>query len=138
MDDSLRTRAEQLASEIAGQAKTAEDLNGLMRLMMKSALERMLNSELDVHLGRKALVPGGEPLAVPSNGAEPSSPASPANKHGKPNRRNGRSQKTVQGDLGELTIATPRDRDGTFEPQLIGKHQRRVPGFDEKILALYR
>ena len=43
----------------------------------------------------------------------------------------------MQGDLGELTIATPRDRDGTFEPQLIGKHQRRVPGFDEKILALY-
>ena len=53
------------------------------------------------------------------------------------NRRNGRSRKTVQGDLGELTIATPRDRNGTFEPQLIGKHQRRVPGFDEKILALY-
>jgi transposase-like protein len=39
--------------------------------------------------------------------------------------------------VGELTIATPRDRDGTFEPQLIAKHQRRVPGFDEKILALY-
>jgi transposase-like protein len=36
-----------------------------------------------------------------------------------------------------VTIATPRDRNGTFEPQLIGKHQRRVPGFDEKILALY-
>ena len=133
----LRVRAEQLASEIAGQAKTAEDLNGLMRLMMKSALERMLNSEMDVHLGRKALAPGDERRAVPSNGAESSPPASPANQRGKPNRRNGRSQKTVQGDLGELTIATPRDRDGTFEPQLIGKHQRRVPGFDEKILALY-
>jgi transposase-like protein len=39
--------------------------------------------------------------------------------------------------MGELTLATPRDRDGTFEPQLIAKHQRRVPGFDEKILALY-
>ena len=39
--------------------------------------------------------------------------------------------------MGELTIDTPRDRNGTFEPQLIGKHQRRVPGFDEKILALY-
>ena len=50
---------------------------------------------------------------------------------------NGRSRKRVQGDLGEVTIATPRDRDGTFEPQIIGKHQRRVPGFDEKILALY-
>src|SRR6266404_315643 len=138
MDVSLRTRAEQLASEIASQAKTAEDLNGLMRLMMKSALERMLNSELDVHLGRKALAPGGEPVAVPSIEAEPSAlPASsagaPARRVGsKPNRRNGHSQKTVQGDVGELTIATPRDRDGTFEPQLIGKHQRRVPGFDEK------
>jgi hypothetical protein len=54
-----------------------------------------------------------------------------------PNRRNGRSKKTVHADVGDLTIATPRDRDGTFEPQLIGKHQRRVPGFDEKILALY-
>ena len=43
----------------------------------------------------------------------------------------------MQGDLGEVSIATPRDRDGTFEPQIIGKHQRRVPGFDEKILALY-
>ena len=43
----------------------------------------------------------------------------------------------MQGDLGELTLATPRDRDGTFEPQLIGKHQRRLAGFDEKILALY-
>ena len=48
-------RAEQLAGEIASQARTAEDLNGLMRLMMKSALERMLNTEMDVHLGRKAL-----------------------------------------------------------------------------------
>ena len=54
MDSSLRTRAEQLASEIAGQAKTAEDLNGLMRLMMKSALEQMLNGEMDCHLGRRA------------------------------------------------------------------------------------
>ena len=39
--------------------------------------------------------------------------------------------------MGELTIATPRDRDGTFEPQLIGKHQRRIPGFDDKIMSLY-
>ncbi len=90
---------------------------------------------MDVHLGRKAVSPGGEPRAVPSNGAEP--PLASLAKRSKPNRRNGRSQKTVQGDVGELTIATPRDRDGTFEPQLIGKHQRRVPGFDEKILALY-
>ena len=139
MDASLHFRAEQLATEFASQARTAEDLNGLMRLMMKSALERMLNTEMDVHLGRKPLATAaraelqfGESPSI----SEPSAAAmSPAKRS--PNRRNGRSRKTVQGDLGELTIATPRDRDGTFEPQLIGKHQRRVPGFDDKILALY-
>jgi putative transposase len=139
MDASLRLRAEQLATEFAGQAHTAEDLNGLMRLMMKSALERMLNTELDVHLGRKKLTgamsadqPSGEaPSATPSAASD----AAPAERSS--NRRNGHSRKTVQGDLGELTLATPRDRDGTFEPQLIGKHQRRLAGFDEKILALY-
>lgn len=139
MDASLRVRAEQLASEFASRATTAEDLNGLMRLMMKSALERMLNSEMDVHLGRRVLA-GATPVQTrPGETADVTEPSPPPASSGKrsPNRRNGRSAKTVQGDLGELTIATPRDRDGTFEPQLIGKHQRRVPGFDEKILALY-
>jgi transposase-like protein len=136
MDVALRSKAEQLASEMASQVKTAEDLNGLMRLMMKSALERMLNTEMDVHLGRKTLtVDADEPPAQTPGSAEPLPPASRG--EGPSNRRNGRSRKTVRGDLGELTIATPRDRNGTFEPQLIGKHQRRVPGFDEKILALY-
>jgi len=139
MDASLRLRAEQLATEFAGQAQTAEDLNGFMRLMMKSVLERMLNTELDVHLGRKK-VPGHvdtdpSPSVTPTTTESAASPATPTKRS--PNRRNGHSQKTVQGDLGELTLVTPRDRDGTFEPQLIGKHQRRVPGFDEKILALY-
>ena len=139
MDASLQSRAEQLASDFASQARTAEDLNGLMRLMMKSALERMLNTEMDVHLGRKALVGAAPVEQRPGEAPGPTeSVASPANSGKRsPNRRNGRSTKTVQGDLGELTLATPRDRDGTFEPQLIGKHQRRVPGFDEKILALY-
>ena len=110
-----------------------------MRLMMKSALERMLNTEMDVHLGRKTLATGTDAegrLSESRTTAESSAPLAIATKRS-PNRRNGRSKKTVQGDQGELTIATPRDRDGTFEPQLIGKHQRRVPGFDEKIMALY-
>ena len=139
MDASLRSRAEQLASEIASQARTAEDLNDLMRLMMKSALERMLNTEMDVHLGRRSLpavtVTDQATTEMPLAGEQPSQATTEAKRS--PNRRNGHSRKTVQGDVGELTIATPRDRDGTFEPQLIGKHQRRVPGFDEKILALY-
>jgi len=132
MDASLQSKAEQLASEMASQAKTADDLNGLMRLMMKSALERMLNTEMDVHLGRKSAILDGESPSETTTSTEAASPAKRPS-----NRRNGRSRKTVQGDLGEVTIATPRDRAGTFEPQLIGKHQRRLPGFDEKILALY-
>jgi transposase-like protein len=107
--------------------------------MLKSALERMLNTEMDVHLGRRVSTSSAE-AAVPATEAlpadeRPSLPSSPVRQ--KPNRRNGRSSKMISGDLGELTIATPRDRHGTFEPQVIGKHQRRVPGFDEKILALY-
>jgi putative transposase len=135
MDASLRARAEQLATDFAGQAQTAADLNGFMRLMMQSALERMLNVEMDVHLGRRKL-PAAIHAAEPADDIE-ATPAAAAPAKRSPNRRNGRSKKTVHGDLGELTIATPRDRDGTFEPQLIGKHQRRVAGFDEKILALY-
>lgn len=140
MDASLQKRAEQLATEFAGQARTAEDLNGLMRLMMKSALERMLNTELDVHLGRRAPPQAALAESPADETLPPSEPVSAAlaqQSKRAPNRRNGKSAKTVQGDLGELTIDTPRDRDGTFEPQLIPKHQRRVPGFDEKILALY-
>jgi putative transposase len=138
MDASLRSRAEQLANEMASQARTAEDLNGLMRLMLKSALERMLNTEMDVHLGRQgdAAVAEGELPSGELSASELAASETPSVKRPS-NRRNGRSQKTVQGDLGELRIETPRDRNGTFQPQLIGKHQRRLPGFDEKILALY-
>jgi hypothetical protein len=62
----LLSRAEQLASEFAGQATTAEELNGLMRLMLKSALERMLNTEMDVHLGRRVESPSGSATDQPA------------------------------------------------------------------------
>src|SRR5260370_31482138 len=126
MDATLKLKAEQLAGDIAGQAQTLDDLNGLIRTLMKSALERMLDTEMDVHLGRKTIA------ALPSVDNAPTSSAAALC-----NRRNGHSAKTVQGDMGELTLETPRDRNGTFEPQLIAKHQRRLAGFDEKILALY-
>ncbi len=140
MDASLRTQAEQLAVEMASQAKTVGDLNSLMRLMMKSAMERKLDTEMDVHLGRH-----GDDVLVESAGLAPrfdakeSKSSGTLNRSGQrvPNRRNGHSHKRVQGELGEISLDTPRDRGGTFEPQLIGKHQRRVSGFDEKILALY-
>src|SRR3982750_1268888 len=101
MDASLQLRAEQLATEFASQAQTAEDLNGLMRTMMKSALERMLNTEMDVHLGRRANPAATTPVADPM-AADHTPPAGPKN------RRNGHSQKTVGGDMGEFTLKTPR------------------------------
>jgi transposase-like protein len=125
MDAALTRKAEQLAGEIATQAQSLDDLNGLLRTLMKTALERMLDTEMDVHLGRKTLA------ALPAVAAPTDDQAKPGN------RRNGRSKKTVRGDLGELALDTPRDRQGTFEPQLIAKHQRRLAGFDEKVLALY-
>ena len=89
MEDSLQARAEELASEFAESATTIGELNQLMRLMMKSGLERMLDTEMDVHLGRKGSPPEGEPRVA-------------AAKPGPPNRRNGRSKKTVQGEFSKV------------------------------------
>src|SRR5579884_2860890 len=123
MDEKLTSQAERLARELAMQANTIDDLNSLFRTMMKSALECMLDTEMDAHLARPE-----QPLPF-----EP-----PAEQQGEPkNRRNGHSKKTVQAELGEIRLDIPRDRNGTFEPQLLGKYQRRLSGFDEKILALY-
>lgn len=118
MEAKLTAQAEKLARELAMQAGTLDELNGLLRGLMKSALECMLGAEMDAHLAGK-----GPPLPF-----EPPAPN---------NRRNGHSQKTVRGELGEVRIDVPRDRDGSFEPRIIGKYQRRLAGFDEKVLALY-
>src|SRR5262245_39483755 len=126
MEAKLTAQAEQLARELACQAGTLDELNSLFRGLMKSALQRMLDTEMAVHLGRKELP---APLDPPPGGQPP--PETPKN------RRNGHSQKTVQGELGEVRIDIPRDRLGTFEPQLLPKYQRRLSGFDDKILALY-
>jgi transposase-like protein len=115
---------------MAGQVRSIEDLNQMMRLMSKTLIERALDAEMDVHLGR---VPAAPEESSP--GAIDLPDGSAAKKPR--NRRNGRSSKNIQSDLGEFPIETPRDRNGTFEPVLVPKHQRRLAGFDEKILALY-
>jgi putative transposase len=93
-----------------------EELDAAVRRFKKAIIERALGGELTHHLG------------YPRGGAKPD-PAS--------NHRNGTSGKTVITDDGLLTIDVPRDREGTFEPRLIPKHERRFAGFDDKILALY-
>ena len=125
MDANVKLKVDQLVSDITSQSQTLDDLNALFRSLMKSALERMLNTEMDIHLGRR----GSPATAAVAADARPQSAPN--------NRRNGHSKKTISGDRGEFSLKTPRDRNGTFEPQLIAKNQRRLPGFDEKILALY-
>lgn len=88
---------------------------GLLAQLTKAVVERALGAELTHHLG---YAPGGEPGAGG-------------------NCRNGTSAKTVIGEGGKVAIAVPRDRQGTFEPRLVAKGQRRFEGFDEKIIALY-
>ena len=103
---------------LAGYRKP-EDLigeHGLLKQITKAVVERALQAEMAAHLGHGK----HEPVA---------------NAVG--NTRNGTSSKTLKGEFGELPIEIPRDRHGSFEPQLIGKHQTRWTGFDDKILSLY-
>jgi putative transposase len=95
---------------------TAAEVETATRRFKKALIERALGAELTHHLG----YPPGE--------AKPELTT---------NHRNGVSGKTVLTDDGPVSIEVPRDRDGTFEPQLIGKHERRFTGFDEKVIALY-
>ena len=145
MDAMLREKAEELAKEIAVTISTQQELGDVMRLMTKSVIERMLDAEMDVHLGRGgsrvlpvgAAAPEPQGLAVqaPAGNARQEPPGN--SKGAARNRRNGKSAKTVQGESGRMTITTPRDRNSTFEPLLIPKHERRLAGFDDKVLALY-
>ena len=93
-----------------GAAREAFDPGGLLDSLKKALTERALNAEMDHHLS------GDE---------------------GAGNTRNGYGRKTVMTDTGKLAIDVPRDRQATFEPQLIAKYQRRFPGFDDKIISMY-
>ena len=90
--------------------------HGLLKQLTKRVVERALEAEMREHLGYEAHAPEGR---------------------GSGNSRNGKSGKTVQSESAQFEIEVPRDRNGTFEPQLVKKRQRRLEGFDDKVLALY-
>jgi putative transposase len=110
--------AKEVLEQIAGDGPpmTGEQINTTMMAPKKALIERALGGELSHHLGYK---PGGE---RPDRAA---------------NQRNGASAKTVHTDDGPLRIEVPRDREGSFEPLLIAKHERRFTGLDDKIVAMY-
>jgi putative transposase len=143
MDAILRGKAEELAKEIAVSISTQQELSDMMRLMTKTVIERMLDAEMDVHLGDGRADSPDTAAAREAMGQAVGERASvatvelPRTSKKTSNRRNGRSKKTVQGESGKLALNTPRDRNGTFEPLLIPKYERRLAGFDDKILAMY-
>jgi transposase-like protein len=109
---------EELLDHFAGPARpmSQADVDAIMRRFKKAMVERMIGGELTHHLG------------YPAGGTKPDATS---------NHRNGTTGKRVLTDDGPLDLAIPRDREGTFEPQLIPKHARRFTGFDDKVLALY-
>lgn len=105
-----------LVAKLALQVDSADELDAAVMQLKKRAVERMLNEELNQHLGYEKHAPEGY------NGG---------------NSRNGTSAKTVLTDTGAVRLDVPRDRDGTFEPQVVKKGQRRLKGFDDKVISLY-
>ncbi|TLS74455.1 IS256 family transposase [Mariprofundus erugo] len=109
----------ELLDQLLSDYKKPEDLigeNGLLKQLTKALVERALEAEMEHHLGHAR-----HDAVTNSTG----------------NARNGRSSKILKGEFGELPIEVPRDRHGSFEPQIVGKHQRRWTGFDDKIISLY-
>jgi len=108
-----------LIDSLLADYKKPEDLigeNGLLKQLTKALVERALQAEITEHLGHDK----HETVTNPTG-----------------NARNGKSHKTLKGEFGELPIEIPRDREGSFEPRMISKHQTRWAGFDDKILSLY-
>jgi transposase-like protein len=107
---------DELFKDFRGSAKELLGEHGLIKQITRRALESALEGELTDHLGY-----------APHEAAGRNSG----------NSRNGKSRKTLQSTAGALAIEVPRDRNGSFEPQLVRKRQRRVEGLDDKIIALY-
>ena len=109
----------ELLDELLAEYANPEDLTGpegLLKRLTGALVERALQAELTDHLGY-------EPNAAEGQGTG--------------NSRNGAGKKTLRTDQGNVTVEVPRDRNGTFEPKLIKKHQRSFNGFDDKILSMY-
>jgi transposase-like protein len=107
---------QEVIDELMKEYRGPEDFQALFTALKKAVMERALNAELNAHLGYEK---GQEKPA------------------GESNHRNGSSGKTVLGESGAVRLEIPRDRDGTFDPQLVRKGQRRIDGMDQKILSMY-
>jgi putative transposase len=106
----------ELLDQLVKGPMTQGDLDTMFRSLKKAVIERAMNAEMTGHLGY------GPGEAKPEDQS---------------NHRNGTSAKTVITDDGPIRIEVPRDREGSYEPQLIGKHERRFTGFDQKIISMY-
>ncbi|WP_425102646.1 IS256 family transposase [Burkholderia ambifaria] len=106
----------ELLDQLVNGPMSPAELQDLMLAFNKAVIERAMGAEMNLHLG----YPPGQPKPL-----------------GQANERNGASGKTVITDRGPVRVEVPRDRDSSFEPILIPKHERRFTGFDERIIAMY-
>ena len=110
------TVSKELLDQLVKGPMTQGDLESMFRQLKKAVIERAMSAEMNEHLGYRQGQDKPE---------------------GQANQRNGTRGKTVITDDGPVRIEVPRDREGSFEPQIIGKHERRFTGFDQKIIAMY-
>ena len=115
-DPTLEERIEALAKELAKDVKSEADLSALTSKLTKITVEAALGAEMEEHLGYAKHESKGR---------------------GSGNSRNGKTGKRLKTTDGEIEIATPRDRNGTFEPKIVRKGQTRLTQMDDQILALY-
>ena len=116
MDKSDETKLKAMAAELAKNIKSEKDLGALTQQLVKLTVETALGAEMEEHLGYEK-----HDLAGRGSG----------------NSRNGYTSKRLKGQHGDVEIATPRDRSGTFDPQFVRKGQTRLTQMDDQILALY-
>jgi putative transposase len=104
----------QLAEELFGKVKDKKEFNSILSDLIKHGIETVLKAEMDEHLGHEKHQPSEDG-----------------------NTRNGSSKKTVKGSIGDIALSVPRDRNSSFQPQFVPKHQRMIDNIEDVIIGLY-
>jgi len=113
----MNEKAKELVQLLSKECESMEDIHTMLKNLFSGTIEEMLESEMDEHLGYDKHSPDGD---------------------GSGNSRNGYNKKTLQTQMGKTQIRIPRDRNGVFEPQLIGKYQTKSNNLEQQVIAMYQ
>ena len=116
MKEKVTPQAKELTALLAAECRDMTDVQRMLKVLFKDTVETMLEGEMEEHLGYE------KHNSIGNNSG---------------NSRNGHGQKTLKSEIGDTTISVPRDRNGEFEPQVIGKRQTRTDDLENRVLAMY-